>query len=238
MTDEELRAIVEAEESAALGYSYGDLSREREKALEYYNGKLDVGAPEGRSDVVSTDVRDAVDGMLPDLLDIYLSSDEVVVFDPTGPEDEEQCKQATDACNHVFYKWNNGALIMYEWFKTALLEKNGVVKYWWEESEKKTKETYRGLNDLQLQELLAQQNVKIVTGVSYPDPSVPPMAPMAGPPVGQLPIQGPSLYDVTVEVMNEKGKVCIKGVPPEEFLVSSIAPFICKMRRSLPTGRS
>jgi hypothetical protein len=223
MTDDDLKAIVEAEESAALGYYYGDLSREREKALQYYNGALDVAAPEGRSDVVSTDVRDAVDGMLPDLLDIYLSSDQVVVFDPSGPEDEEACKQATDACNYVFYKQNNGALIMYEWFKTALLEKNGVVKYWWEESEKKTKETYRGLNDLQLKELLGQPNVKIVTGVAYPDPSMPPVDPMAvevAKANGQ-PLQVPSLYDITIEVMNNKGKVCVKGVPPEEFLVSN-----------------
>jgi len=223
MTEDELKAIVESEESAALGYYYGDLSREREKALEYYNGRLDVAAPEGRSDVVSTDVRDAVDGMLPDLLDIFLSSDQVVVFDPNGPEDEEACKQATDACNYIFYKQNNGALIMYEWFKTALLEKNGVVKYWWEESEKKTKETYRGLNLLQMQDLLGQPNVKLIQGVSYPDPSMPPVDPMAAE-VAQAngqPIPVPSLYDVTIEVMNNKGKVCIKGVPPEEFLISN-----------------
>jgi hypothetical protein len=245
VTEDELKSIVEAEESQALGYSYGDLQREREKALRYYNGEVDVVAPDGRSDVVSTDVRDGVDGMLPDLLDIFLSSDQVVVFDPNGPEDEEACRQATDACNYIFYKQNNGALIMYEWFKTALLEKNGVVKYWWEESEKKTKETYRGLNRLQLDELLNQPNTKLIQGVSYPDPSAPPMDPMAAQTAQAMgqPLEVPSLYDVTVEVMNEKGKVCIKGVPPEEFLVSNKhnsvslqdAPFVahrCKLTAS------
>jgi hypothetical protein len=91
MTDGDLKSLISQEETQALGYHAGDLSREREKSLDYYHGLLsDVAAPPtGRSDVVSTDVRDAVDGMLPDLLDIFLSSDDVVKFEPQGPEDEQ-----------------------------------------------------------------------------------------------------------------------------------------------------
>src|SRR5688572_9451748 len=133
MSDADLVSWIENEEGQALGFQSGDLSRERELALDYYHGKIDVAAPEGRSDVVETYVRDTFDGMLPDLLDVFLSSDEVVKFEPQGTEDMAGADQATDAVNYVFYRQNNGALGLYEWFKAALLEKVGIVKYYHEQ---------------------------------------------------------------------------------------------------------
>jgi hypothetical protein len=132
MSDADLRRSSRQEETQALGYHAGDLSREREKSLDYYHGNVRRDGRRRALDVVSTDVRDAVDGMLPDLLDVFLSSDDVVKFEPQGKEDEKGSQQATDACNYVFYRQNKGALILYEWFKSALLEKNGVVKYYHE----------------------------------------------------------------------------------------------------------
>lgn len=207
MTEAELLSKIESEEKAALGYFYGDLSKERSQAIEYYHGNLyDVPSTPGRSDVISTDVRDAVDGMLPDLLDVFLSSDEVCVFEPKGPEDEEACKQATDVVNHIFYKQNNGSLILYEWFKTALLEKNGIVKYWWEDSEEVTQETYQGLTQVEYQNLVMDENVTVTSE----------------PEIVQIPqMPGIPLYNVSVEVKRKKGKTCVKGIPPEEFLVCS-----------------
>jgi hypothetical protein len=208
MTEEELSALIANEERQALGYFSGDLAFERERAIEYYNGKLDVVAPEGRSDYISTDVRDSIDGMLPDLLDVFLSSDDIVKFEPQGPEDEQATKQATDACNYVFYRQNNGALTLYEWFKSALKEKNGVVKYYYDQGASPKIETYEGLNDLEFQTLLQTQDVRVLQHSANPDP--------------QNPEQ--SLHDVRISV--SEGKICIEGIPSEEFL-------ICADHRSL-----
>jgi hypothetical protein len=49
MSDDDLLSQIKHEEGQALGYFTGDLSREREKALDYYQGNPDVTAPEGRS---------------------------------------------------------------------------------------------------------------------------------------------------------------------------------------------
>ena len=119
MNEAELLTLIDQEERQALAYFGGSLSREREVAIEYYHGNLDIAAPAGRSSVVSTDVRDAIDGMLPDLLDVFLSSSDIVRFEPNGPEDEDAANQATEAANYVFYRENNGALILYEWFKNC-----------------------------------------------------------------------------------------------------------------------
>lgn len=206
--DADLLARINEEEREAVAYYGGSLSRERELSIEYYYGNIDVAAPEGRSNVVSTDVRDAVDGMLPDLLDVFLSSNDIVKFEPEGPEDDAGASQATDACNYVFYRQNNGALILYEWFKTAMLEKNGVVKFWWEDSESVSRETYEGLTDLQLQMVQSDPNNEIVEHTMVP----------SGAPTADG--QETQLHDITLAVKNKKGKVCIQAIPPEEFLIS------------------
>jgi hypothetical protein len=206
MNDDELIRQIESEETQALGYFSGDLSRERERGIEYYHGTLEqkFAAPEGRSEIVSTDVRDAVDGMLPDLLDVFLSSDDVVKFEPQGPEDEDAAKQATDAVNYVFYRQNPGALILYEWFKSALMEKNGVVKFYHEKYATPQFEKYDGLDDIQFQMLIAQPGVTVMQHSGHEDPA----------------IQGGTLHDVQVRIIDPTGKICVEGLPSEEFLVS------------------
>jgi hypothetical protein len=209
VTDDELLSQIDIEEKRALGYFGGDLAAERERALEYYQGNLEskYAAQEGRSDIVSTDVRDGIDGMLPDLLDIFLSSDDVVKFDPQGPEDEQAAKQATDACNYVFYRQNPGALILYEWFKSAMKEKNGVVKYYHERYATPVIEEYEALNEPQFQMLVSQPGVSVMAHSASPDPQAPPGS-------------GFSLHDVRVRIVDPTGKICVEGLPSEEFLIS------------------
>jgi len=100
----------------------------REKSLEYYKGEMrDVPHIEGRSTATSTDVADAIETILPDLVEIFTSED-VVAFQPKGEEDEEAAEQETDYLNHVFFNENNGFLILYSFIKDALQVKTGVTK--------------------------------------------------------------------------------------------------------------
>lgn len=198
MKKAELLALVADEESRALGQQYGELSSEREKALDYYFGRPFGNEVEGRSQVVSTDVRDSIEGILPMLLDIFTSSKSAVEFEPQGIEDEKQAKQATDLCNYVFYRQNNGFLVLYQWFKDALLQKNGIVKFWYEDYDKTRKEKYENLSELELAQMLQDPNIDISATAERED--------------GTL--------EIEITVHDKGGKVCIANVPPEEFLVS------------------
>lgn len=82
-------------------------------------------------------------------MDIFTSGDEVVKFEPVGPEDEDAAQQETDYINHIFLQKNPGFMILYNWFKDALLSKVGFVKVLWEEEEREERETYKGLTDEQ-----------------------------------------------------------------------------------------
>src|SRR5215470_3546575 len=141
----DLRALLAAEKADALSaMSASKLSGERSRALDYYLGDMsrDMPAPEGRSRAVSTDVADTIEGLMPTLMDIFCGGDEVVRFDPVGPEDVKAAEQETDFVNHVFMQKNPGFLILYTFIKDALLSKTGIVKIWTEEEVNETRETY------------------------------------------------------------------------------------------------
>jgi hypothetical protein len=145
-----LKAMLAAERSNALAaIEASKLSSERSDAMDYYLGDMskDMPAAEGRSRAVSTDVADTIEGLMPQLMDIFAGSDEVVRFEPVGPEDEEAAQQETDYVNHVFMQNNPGFMVLYSFIKDALLSKVGIVKIWWEEGEEEQKETYFDLTD-------------------------------------------------------------------------------------------
>jgi hypothetical protein len=154
----ELKAMLAAEKTDAMAAMVAaQLSEDRARAMEYYLGDMSADMPtvDGRSSAVSTDVADVIEGLMPALMDIFAGSEEVVRFEPIGPEDEEAAQQETDYVNHVFMQQNPGFMTLYNFIKDALLSKVGIVKVWWEEREEEQVETYYGLTDVQWM-LLAQ----------------------------------------------------------------------------------
>lgn len=147
-----LQAMLASEKASAMAAVVASkLSGERTDAQMYYLGNMDKDMPaeDGRSRVVSMDVMEAIEGIMPSMMEIFGSGDQVVRFDPVGPEDEEAADQETDYINHVFMNQNPGWLILYSFIKDALLSKVGVVKVWWEENEREETETYYDLTDEQ-----------------------------------------------------------------------------------------
>jgi hypothetical protein len=146
----DLKVLLAAEKSNALAsMSDAKLQDERSRAMDYYLGHMeeDMPVPAGRSKAVSTDVSDTIEGLMPSLMDIFAGSDEVVRFEPVGPDDEDAAQQETDYVNHVFMQQNPGFMVLYSFIKDSLLSKTGIVKVWWEEREEEERETYYDLTD-------------------------------------------------------------------------------------------
>ena len=158
MSMSELAAMLTAEKLDALAAMRASkLSAERSHAMDYYNGDMsaDMPAQDGRSRAVSTDVADTIEGLMPSLMEVFAGSDDVVRFEPVGPQDVAAAEQETDYVNHVFMQQNPGFLILYSFIKDALLSKVGIVKVWWEEREEESRETYCDLTEDQFA-ILAQ----------------------------------------------------------------------------------
>lgn len=152
MSTDEVTAIVNAQKTDAMAaMAAAQLAFDRAEAMDFYLGRMQNVMPteDGRSQAVSTDVSDTIEGIMPHLMDIFCGSDQVMRFVPVGPGDEQAAEQETDYLNHVLMQVNDGFMIIYNWFKDALLSKNGFVKVIWEEREEEERETYVGLNDEQ-----------------------------------------------------------------------------------------
>lgn len=169
MNNDELLAHVEREEANCIVHFTSLLSEQRRKAMQYYYGQPYGNEVEGRSQVVTTEVKDAVEGILPSLMAIFTSSDEIVRFEPQNEEDEEAAQQATDYINYVFSRLNNGFLALYCLFKDALLQKNGYVKVYWEDYEDQSKESYDGLDDNQFAILMQDHELELKEHTATPD---------------------------------------------------------------------
>jgi hypothetical protein len=108
MDDTELQGIVSAELEDAVSYIDSDVSPIRAKGTEYYRGDPFGNEEDGRSQVVAMEVRDTVSAMLPSLMKVFFSTENVVEYMPRGPEDVAGAQQATDYANYVFTADNNG----------------------------------------------------------------------------------------------------------------------------------
>jgi len=141
LTDDEILSIVRAEREAALGDG-DELATERARNYDYFYADTEQGAYKrdlpvlaGQSAAVSTDVSDAVETVLPDLMEIFAGGDDAVSFSPVSKEDTEAADQETAYVNHVFFVQNDGWMVLYEHIKDALISKTGIFKWWWEESD-------------------------------------------------------------------------------------------------------
>jgi len=216
MDDIEFQGIVRNEIEQALGHYDTEYSQDRIDAMDYYLGEPFGNEQADRSQVVSTEVSDTIEHIMPSLMRIFTQSEEYVRFAPHGPEDVAVAEQASDYCNWVINNDNRGFEIMHNWFKDALILKNGVVKFYWDEKTDIETEEYADLNDEELTIILADPEVEIVEqdertiGEDMITPD------------GMM-IPAPVLYDIKVKRTKTDGKVCIENVPPEEFLITSRA---------------
>ena len=175
-----------------------DLQANRETALNYFMGNLPAPAEEGRSSVVSTDVADAIQWILPQMIRSLIGKGSPIKFDALSEQDESQSKLETQLVHEVFSSDNNGYLNLLSFCNDALLMKNGIFKVYWEEAEDIREDSYQGLVREQLQTLTSNPNVEIV---SLTEPQ-------------------PDMFDVMISTKTMTGSVQIDVIPPEEFRIN------------------
>lgn len=207
-------------------YNDSDLSPERVDAVKYYEGLSpgledidtdeeaimgDPMAPDdddgvNRSQAVSTDVRDTVLAILPSLIRIFTSAENVVYATASREDTVELAKQQTDGVNYTFWEENPGFLILHDIFKDALIQKVGIVKWWTEtENEVRVKE-FSNITIMQLSNMIQEY-----TQPDQAPPEVVTMTPSR--------VQEGVLEYVKVRYIESSPRYCVDTVPPEEFRI-------------------
>lgn len=200
MTDDALLKHLQSNEDDAAQYveavGYSRLASMREYYREPYPGDEEL---DGWSQIVTSEVQDTVEWILPELLDVFTTSDQAVVFEPSTQEDIQGAEQATDGCNYVFYKQNNGFLTLYTAFKDALMTQNCAVMW------RKVKEQVRDVQDVQGApgEVLAMLEAEGYT-IEAAEPIMGAMMP---------------LFNAKVARTVDRNKVAVEAFPPEQLII-------------------
>ena len=211
ITEEDLVTRIRGEITDSLGYMGDTISTQREMAMKYYYGLPFGNEVDGRSQYVDSTVQDTIEWIKPSLMRVFASGDEMVKFNPHGPEDVKMAEQATDYVNYVFTKDNPGWEILYSWFTDALLSKNGIVKVWWDEYDDEQREEYRGLEEMEMTALITQEGIEVIEHTEYIEEERP-------------------YHDLVIKRSSYNGKIKIENVPPSEFLISREAKNIQEAR--------
>lgn len=208
MDQEEVRAYVQAFLDDSLDYNASELSNQRADALKYYYGEGFGNERPGKSKVVSRDIQETVDWIMPSLMKVFTSGDSVVQYEPQGQDDVEQAEQETEYVNWLFTKKNNGFTIMHDWFQDALLMKTGIVKVWVEDVEESAPDYFMGLDEEMVAEILSDPAVELQQRTQNE--------------------QG--FFDIKIRTTKTRREIKVACVPPEEFLIERDARTIKEAR--------
>lgn len=238
MDDDEYQAAVSSAIEAAENYIDTELSPDRENAAKYYRGELFGNEVGNRSQVVMSEVRDAVLSLMPPMLRVFCGNTDAVEFINNAGTPADLAEAQTAYVNHILHKDNDGFLVFYSAFKDAFVRKTGIFTWWFEEKEIVTSEDMTGLNEDAYAMLLLEKsesssedenieyNVDVVA--ERPDTLSPtesldivgddgaPIMPEEAPPQAFI-------RDVRVYRRAKTRRHRVAAVPPEEFICTPIA---------------
>lgn len=196
-----------------------DMSYDRVRAAEYYRGEMkDTPAEDGRSQIVSRDVRAHMKKVLPSIIRTILGSDEIVEFLPGGPNDEEGAQQASDYINYVIGPEANLHDAVYDAVHDAGLLRNGVLKWWYEERKCVKISSHSGLDEEGFAQLAGDESVEVMEFSESP---------------GVIDGREVMLIDAKIKRMDVMRKAMVAAVPRERFLIH---PDATTLEDSLLTG--
>lgn len=211
MSHSRLAQILRSEENKAVGYHTSEVAAIQEQALDYYYGREFGDEVTGRSRVVSQDVAEIVDTILPDLVEMFAADHNVVRFRGRNPQSAKLADQATKATHHIFWNENKGFFALHDLFKDGLMQIVGIAKITWEDDETVEHYSLERLSLTQLMQISENPNIDITESEAVPFMPQD-MLMMGAYPEGVY-------YNISVKERKQTGKVCVDIVPPEEFLV-------------------
>ena len=211
VTDEEITSIINDAIQQAVGSftSGSELQEQREAAINYYTqqpkGTL---YPQGVSKVVTSDTMEIVDSYLAVISELMLSNGKIAKFEPSDPSQTVAAGLASELTNHCIFSKNNGWVDLNTWIKAALLFKNAIIRWKWEEIEETKVEEYENISVLEVDALLLEGDAEIVemrVGEGF-DPE-------SG--------NADGFYEyVSIRKEVDKSKVTLENIPPESFMIN------------------
>ena len=203
MSEREILSTISNELCSAIGGSEnGSVNGDRQAALATYLGQPTGTEVEGKSSVVSTDVADAIEWIMPEIVKAFTQNNEVVTFDATSSKDELQAEMESNFVYDILMKNNDGFIVIHQFVKDALLQKNGFIKVHYEDNISEKVESYTGLTEMEVQAVVQSDEVEVVAMSAEVD------------------ADGVEISNLKVKRTTSKGCIKVVSVPPEDFRVN------------------
>lgn len=244
MTESDLKQLVMGKLRTAEIFTTA-IQDEREKAWDYYNQEKFGDEQEDFSQVITSDVRDVVEWTLPNLMDMLYAADTPVEFTPNGQQDVEAAKIETKYVTNVIFDQRDSYLKIYTWLKDGLIQKNGIVKAYWDETQDDVREEWKDLNEVEYQNAISDETVEVLEhtvkfgGEEYGEDEA--LAALEDAIAnGMTPDVTGATHDVVLRRRKNVGRICVENIAPEYFYVDrdhdSIdlqdAGFVCEIVRT------
>jgi hypothetical protein len=205
--------------TTAVNFIESQFMPEWESAQKYYDGLTDLPTIDGRSKVVSTQVRDAIRNARPSLLRVFLQANTVVEYIPNGATSAPLARQQSKFVNSLFFR-SNGYRALYDAMQNAMLKKIGVMKFWWDDATVAKYFDFTAVPAQELERIMAQQDMQII------DVTESKSQPLIISPDGSE-IQ---LFDCCVAMFDKKGEIRVESIPLEEFFIDENANSVADAR--------
>ena len=137
------------------------------------------------------------------------------------PGSYKMARDASMITNYVLFKQNKGWELLQTWMKSALLWKNGIVRWDYVEDFEYKIEEYDKIDQDKLDELLSDENVEIVGDLQFENELGEVADPLGGGQDAKL-----VYVDVRIRRKKDKSRIKIDNVPPENFRISRDATCI------------
>lgn len=223
---DELQQIISNSIRDSLGYDGDQLNMNMRDNLARYEGAPLGNERAGRSTVMSRDVLETVEMVMPSLVRCFMSSESAAIFEPVGPEDERAAQQATDYIDHVLMRQNPGYRIATNWMKSALITGTSFVKVWWDETEDVIIEEYKDLNEAEFQLMVTDEEVEVLehTALGVVSESMIVLEEQDAIEAAAGGLEGiQATHDLKLKRTSKKGRLCWDAIPPEEFFINRTA---------------
>jgi len=209
MTDEELSRAVNTLVKDAEAYRQ-QVYPDRLRAQEYCDGIMnDTPSDDGRSKVVSRDVRSEIKKVLPSVVRIILGNEKVVEYQPNAQGDEAQAEQATDYVNYLIFPESDGPTAVHDGISDALTLRNGIIKWWQEKKIEVKYSEHSGLDDMAFTQLVGDDDVTVLAHTAREEEIDQPDGTQAR----------ITVHDVKIKRQETCSRPKLASVAPEHFLM-------------------
>jgi hypothetical protein len=213
VTDEQLINTIDKQIRGSSGGYMGssDVNKRRENSI--YEMSLEARgdlAPQGVSKIVSSDSAEIAEGYTALLTKLLIDNNKLAMFVPYD-DSMSACKRAmmaSDVVNYCLFNSNSdGWSKISTWIKSAIVLGNSAITWGWEEDFDYEVEEYEVIDQLSLDQKLANADLEIIGDLSVDEE-------LSAPEAGII------LYNnVRLRRKIDKSGIKLRNIPPESFVI-------------------